>query len=145
MGTKLILTLFILAILNIGARMVKQTKVVNILGIKTKKQKSKVFDKDYRLWMEFDTYDNMKGERIFSSIKKAKRNDTLFITGSKRLFKDSLVLIENHRYNIMGLDSIKRTIINRKGILVLGKYEEFKSLKKIIPNNHKEILLNPSN
>ena len=131
MGTKLIIVLGIMFLINLGAETVNQQKIITILGIKTKKGKSRIFQKDYRLWMEFETYDNMKGERVFSNIYQGKRNDTLFIIGSKRLYKDSLILIEKHKYNIMGIDSIKRTIVNKKGILVIKKYEEFKSLKKL--------------
>ena len=131
MGIKLILTLALVLVLNTSDSISCQQTEMTILGIKVKKGISKSFDKDYRIWVDFDTYDNKIGERIFSNIRQGKRNDTLFITSTKRFYKDSLIVIENHKFNIMGVDSIKRTIINRNNKLVLKNYRSFDNGKVV--------------
>ena len=71
-----------------------QNTLTTLLGVKVKKSKVSIYDKEYQLFTCHEIYKYPDGKFIVDFITDARRNDSLFIQGKKVIEKDYILFRE---------------------------------------------------
>lgn len=103
-----------------------------IMGIKLKKSKGKILQLDDNIWETYYQYHDQRGNFQFGELVTGTRNDTIFITGSKIVEKDFILIKEIYYHNIAKYDSIQKKFVKTEdNKITLKEIREYKDGKII--------------
>ncbi|HXI00950.1 MAG TPA: hypothetical protein VNI52_11840 [Sphingobacteriaceae bacterium] len=102
------------------------------MGIKLKKSKGKILQLDDNIWETYYQYHDQRGNFQFGELVTGTRNDTIFITGSKIVEKDFILIKEIYYHNIAKYDSIQKKFVKTEdNKITLKEIREYKDGKII--------------
>ncbi|HXI00952.1 MAG TPA: hypothetical protein VNI52_11850 [Sphingobacteriaceae bacterium] len=105
-----------------------------IMGINLVKSRSRIFSTEYNILETFYQYHDLKGDFQFGELVRGKRNDTIFISGSKIVRANYILTRNKYYYDIAKFDYVETKFVksedNKIKLKEVKRYKDGKLIEE---------------